>query len=222
MYKLVIISLFFVSCQGNATQVNSVTNYSDEFKSLMADTLLNGIQDKILEAFVQSLIIKNESKLNFLDTGLKELYNKRKKNLVLYWSSYLKFYKSIYYLSVEDKKSAEKALDKAIDQVEEMEGKNSEDYALLSMLQGFSFQFSTGLKAPFIAKKVNNNIELAFELDSINIRAYCVSANNDFYTPEKYGGGQVVEKHALKAISLPEQKIKNDYLPSWGKEEAYE
>lgn len=222
MFRLVIISLIFVSCQGNATQLGSFTDYNEEFKSLKADSLLNGIQNKILEAFVQSLIIKNESKLNFLDTGLEELYNKRKKNLVLYWSSYLQFYKSIYYLSIEDKKNAEKEVDKAIDQMIEMDGKNAEDYALLAMLQGFSFQFSAGFKAPFIAKKVSNNIELAFELDSINIRVYYVSANNDFYTPEKYGGGKLVEKHALKAISLPDQKIENDYLPSWGKEQAYE
>jgi len=222
MYKLVIISLFFVSCYGNATQVNPIIEYNEEFKSLKTDTLLNGIQNKILTVFVQSIISKNEGKLSSLDTELEELYNKRKKNLILYWSSYLKFYKSIYYLGVEDKKNAEKEVDKAIDQMDEMEGKNSEDYALLSMLQGFSIQFSAGLKAPFIAKKVNNNIELAFELDSTNIRAYYVSANNDFYTPEKYGGGKLVEKHALKAISLPDQKIKNDYLPSWGKEQAYE
>ncbi len=31
-----------------------------------------------------------------------------------------------------------------------------------------------------------------------------------------------VEKYLLKALSLPVQKVKNPYLPSWGKEEAYE
>ena len=59
-------------------------------------------------------------------------------------------------------------------------------------------------------------------MDSTNLRGYYVFASNDFYTPEKYGGGQDAEKYLIKAISLPDQKIKNDYLPSWGKEESYE
>jgi pentatricopeptide repeat protein len=222
MYRLLIIALFFISCHGNATQLNTVTNYNDEFESIKADSLLNGIQDKILEAFVQSFITNNESNLSSLNTELQELYNKRKKNLILYWVSYLQFYKSIYFLSIQDKKNAKKEVEKAIDIMDELEGKNSEDYALLAMLQGFSFQFSSGFKAPFLAKKVSANIKMAFELDSTNIRAYYVSANNDFYTPVKYGGGKLVEKHALKAISLADQKIKNNYLPSWGKEQAYE
>ena len=47
-------------------------------------------------------------------------------------------------------------------------------------------------------------------------------ASNNFYTPKKYGGGKLVEKYLLKAISLPTQKTPNQYLPSWGKEESYE
>ena len=43
-----------------------------------------------------------------------------------------------------------------------------------------------------------------------------------FHTPKKYGGGKETEEYLLKAISLPIQKVKNDYLPSWGKEEAFE
>lgn len=222
MFRLIIISLIFVSCNGNATQLSSITNYQEEYKSLKTDSLLAGIQNKILRSFAESIISKDENKLNTLDTKLEKLYANKKKNLIIYWSSYLQFYKSIYYLSVKNKKDAEKVIDKAIDQLEDMKGKNSEDYALLSMLQGFSMQFSAGIKAPFIARKIGKNMELAFKLDSTNIRAYFVSANNDFYTPEKYGGGKLVEKHALKAISLPVQKLKNNYLPSWGKEEAYE
>jgi len=59
-------------------------------------------------------------------------------------------------------------------------------------------------------------------LDSTNVRAYFVYGSNDFYTPEQYGGGKEAEKYLLKAISMPTQKEKNNILPSWGKEEAYE
>lgn len=46
--------------------------------------------------------------------------------------------------------------------------------------------------------------------------------SHDFYTPEMYGGGKEAEKMLLKAISLCSQKINNPYLPSWGKQNAYE
>jgi uncharacterized protein HemY len=54
------------------------------------------------------------------------------------------------------------------------------------------------------------------------LRAYYVYANNDFRTPEKYGGGKEAETYLLKAVSLPAQMMRNEYLPSWGKEESYE
>ena len=102
-----------------------------------------------------------------------------------------------------------------------MKNKNSEDYALLAMLQGFSIQFK-GMKAMFISRDIKKNLKKAIAIDSTNLRAYYVFASNDYHTPEKYGGGKKAEEYLLKAISLPAQKIKNDYLPSWGKEEAYE
>jgi hypothetical protein len=73
----------------------------------------------------------------------------------------------------------------------------------------------------YISEDVNKNVNSAVSLDSTNLRAWYVSASNDFYTPEQYGGGKKAEKYLLKAISLPAQKIKNGYLPSWGKEESY-
>ena len=74
----------------------------------------------------------------------------------------------------------------------------------------------------FISSSIKKNLKKAIAIDSTNLRAYYVYASNDFHTPEKYGGGKEAEKYLLKAISLPSQKIKNDYLPSWGKEESYE
>ncbi len=61
----------------------------------------------------------------------------------------------------------------------------------------------------------------AVEKNAKNLRAYYALASNDFYRPEQYGGGKVCEKYLLKAIELPEQEVKNVYLPSWGKKESY-
>lgn len=223
MIRLLIISLLFVSCKGSTTQIakSEAINYFSQIEQVKSDTLLVNIQGKIYDVFVQSLMSKDNKALLELSNSLVELNKSKKQNLILYWRSYLQFYSSIYYLKKGDKKTAEKEIDKGIDWLDDMKNKNSEDYALLAMLQGFGIQFK-GMKAMFISGEIKKNAKTAIALDSTNLRAYYVYASNDFHTPEKYGGGKEAEKYLLKAISLPAQKIKNDYLPSWGKEESYE
>ncbi len=215
---LLIISLVLVSCVGTTADPVSYQTQVSEFQR---DTLMANIQSKIYDAFLQSFMSKDNSALTKLSEELAELNKVKKQNLILYWRSYLQFYSSIYYLKNGDKKTAETEIDKGIDWLDEMKHKNSEDYALLSMLQGFSMQFK-GMKAMFIAGRIKENAKKAIAIDSTNLRGFYVYASYDFYTPEKYGGGKEAEKYLLKAISLPAQKVKNNYLPSWGKEEAYE
>ena len=223
MIRLLFISLLFVSCNGNTTEMakTNAIKYQKQYEQVKSDSLLAGIQSKIYNAFVQSLMSQNDKPLRKISSELEELAKAKKQNLITYWRSYLQFYSSIYYLKKGDKKAAEKEIDKGVDWLKKMKHKNSEDYALLVMLQGFSIQFK-GIKAMFIIGNIKKNAKLAIALDSTNLRAYYVYASNDFYTPEKYGGGKEAEKYLLKAISLPAQKIKNEYLPSWGKEESYE
>ncbi len=224
MMRLFIISMMFWSCAGNSSEnagTNSISYDRYEY-NVQTDSLLNGIQSKILQGFVQSMITKDAKLITELDTKLEKLYETRKNNLVIYWRSYLKFYESIFYLDAKDKKKAGQICALGVDLLDNLKNKNAEDYALLAMLQGFSFQFHSGMQAPFIAKKVEASLEAAMAIDSTNLRVNYVVASNDFFTPERYGGGKKVERYALKAISLPVQKVKNEYLPSWGKEEAYE
>jgi len=208
---------------GNTTQRAKAEAivYSIQISQIKSDTLLLGIQSKIYDAFIQDMMSKENKALSELSKSLNELNKSKKQNLILYWQSYLQFYSSIYYLKKGDKKTAEKEIDKGINWLNEMKNKNSEDYALLAMLQGFGIQFK-GMKAIFISEDIKENLKKAIAIDTRNLRAYYVSASNDFHTPFKYGGGKKTEKYLLKAISLPIQKIKNNYLPSWGKEEAYE
>jgi tetratricopeptide (TPR) repeat protein len=223
MTRLLFISLLFVSCKGNTTQaVNAeAISYQVQVKQVQSDSLLVGIQGKIYNAFVQSLMSKDNNSLSKLSAKLEELNKTKKQNLILYWRSYLQFYSSIYYLKKGDNETAEKEIGKGIDWLKEMKKKNSEDYALLAMLQGFDIQFK-GMKAMFISSDIKKNAKQAIAIDSTNLRAYYVYASNDFHTPEKYGGGKEAEEYLLKAVSLPSQKTKNEYLPSWGKEESYE
>ena len=223
MLRLLLISLLLVSCRGNPMQnaISQAVSYQEQNQQESPDTLLAGIQNKISYAFIQSIMAKNKSPLQKIGNELELLSKENKQNLITYWRAYLQFYTSIFYFKNGNKKVAEKEIDKGIDWLKKMKHKNSEDYALLALLQGFGIQFK-GIKAIFIAGDIKENAKTAIALDSTNLRAYYVYASNDFYTPEKYGGGKEAEKYLLKAISLPVQKIKNEYLPSWGKEESYE
>lgn len=223
MIRLLFIPLLFLSCKGNTAQDRNTdaVSYQTQLTQLQSDSLLVNIQSKIYNAFVEGLMSKDNKSLSKLSTDLEALNKTRKQNLILYWRAYLQFYSSIFYLKKGEKETAEKEIDKGIEWLDNMKKKNSEDYALLAMLQGFGIQFK-GMKAMFISGDIKKNAKQAMAIDSTNLRAYYVYASNDFYTPEKYGGGKEAEKHLLKAVALPAQKVKNEYLPSWGKEESYE
>ncbi len=182
---------------------------------------LDSIQFKIYNSFVKSIIDKSASPLNSILGDLTNLHRENPNNTILYWEAYLLYYKAIYYLKINDKSNSEKTILEGIDIFKDMQKKNSEDYALFAMLQSFSIQFASGIKASEISGEVKKNLELALDIDPLNLRANYVYASNDFYTPAKFGGRKEVEKYLLKAISLPDQKVNNLFLPSWGKEEAY-
>ena len=213
----------YLSVNASINQINKteIAGYHTQSENVQSDSLLVDIQSKIYNAFVKDRMSQKNDALNELSIQLENLYKAKNQNLILYWRSYLQFYSSINYLIKGDNKSAENKINNAIELIESIEKKYSEDYALLAMLQSFSIQFNP-MNAMYISVDSKKNVNSAISLDSTNLRAWYVFASNDFYTPEQYGGGKEAEKYLLKAISLPAQKIKNDYLPSWGKEESYE
>ncbi len=184
--------------------------------------LLHNIQTKIDNAFVLALKTKQAEPLITLEQQLDKFGSEKSNQIVIYWQSYASYYLSICHLQLDNKKAAKESINHAIDLIEKIKTKNSEDYALLAYEQSFSCQFKPGIIIPLISKKLKSNCDTALQIDSLNMRAYFVLGSNDFYTPEMFGGGKSVEKMLLKAISLPEQKMRNPFLPSWGKANAYE
>ena len=223
MKRILFFCLVSISCSGNTNHKVSLNaeGYQVVSQSIPDKAVMEGIQEKINQMFGEAFMTRTPDAMEGLSSELEELYKQKNQNLVQYWRAYLQFYKSIYYLKNGDKKNAEKEIDMGVEWLKGMQGKNSEDYALLSLLQGFSLQFK-GFKVMFISSEVKENAKLAITLDSMNLRGYYTFASNDFYTPEKYGGGREAERFLLKAIALPEQSIVNRYTPSWGKQEAYE
>ena len=209
-------ALLTLNCANTVPKEHSAANLSPEDQEL-----LSGIQQKIFNAFVQANIKKAASPLLQLRDSIDGIAQQNNTKLLTYWQAYLQYYLSIFHLTQEDKAASEDAIDSAVELLDDLKNKNSEDYALLTLVESFSIQFK-GFRAMFISNSVKKNGKKALSLEPKNIRAHFVMASSDFYTPEKYGGGKKAEALLLKAIELPEQLNKNPYLPSWGKQESYE
>lgn len=220
--------LLMTSCKGNSLYTNDeiveIKGLQDSsLKNINRDdTLLNNIQQKILNAFANGKISKSDKDLNILEQSLLALNSNKKNSIITYWYSYTCYYHSILFLIENEKKKSERILDEGIKQLDDVSLKNSEHLALLALMESFSIQYALGIEVPFISKRVKQNAGKALQLDSLNLRAYFVLGSNDFYTPEQYGGGKKAEGYLLKTIKLQDQSVINPFLPSWGKSSAYE
>jgi tetratricopeptide (TPR) repeat protein len=184
------------------------------------DTTLQNIEKKIYRSFVVSTQETNLSTLLAQQKRLEKAVNS-KTQFAEYWLAYSYYYKSVYHLQQDDKKNAEISIKEGIQILDQKNSKNAEDLSLMAMLQSFSIQFTSGMGAGIISGRAKKNVQSALEMDPQNLRAHLVAGQLDFYTPAIYGGGKKAEEYFKKAISLPDQKVKNNYLPSWGKSTAY-
>ena len=186
------------------------------------DTLLINIQGKVMDAFVNGKISKSDKGLADIEQALLNMYKNNNNGIIIYWYSYTCYYHSILLITEKENKSSERILDEGITQLKNFGNLNSEHLALLALMESLSIQFASGIEIPFISKRVKQNVEKALQLDSLNLRAYYVLGSNDFYSPEQYGGGKKVANYFIKATRLNDQSVANPYLPSWGKNSAYE
>jgi len=185
-------------------------SHSGSLKSIdQNDTVLINIQEKVLDAFVNGKISRSDKGLVDLEQALLNLDKNNKNGIIIYWYSYTCYYHSILLMIEKENKSSEKILDEGIMQLE-------------NVMESLSIQYASGIEIPSIFKRVKQNAEKALQLDSLNLRAYFVLGSNDFYAPEQYGGGKKATSYFTKAIKLNDQPVVNPYLPSWGKNSAYE
>lgn len=224
MKKLCFLLLVFASCNlsTNGNEIDSGLNYAMTVSQLPADPILENIQTKIYQAFVTAIMSSETKNLEEISGELQNLYEKNPQNLVQYWRAYAAYYTSIFYTTQKKPEDSKKHIERGIDLMKKLKNKNTEDYALLALMQSFSIQFKSGIGAGMMSSKVNKNAQKSKDLDGENPRAYFVLGSSDYYTPEQYGGGKKAEEYLLKAITLPAQKTANHYLPSWGVEESYE
>jgi tetratricopeptide (TPR) repeat protein len=186
------------------------------------DTLLNNIQQKVMNAFTQAKISQSDSTMVSLEQALADLHQKNNNSIVLYWYSYTCYYHSILLMIQKDLKGSEKILKVGIKMLKATNPKTSEQLALSALMESFSILYAPDMEVPSNSGRVTQYAEEALALDSLNLRAYYVLGASDFYTPEQYGGGKKAEGYLKKAVSLPDQSVRNPYLPSWGRNSAYE
>lgn len=218
-----LILIVWLCCTNCSANYNSGAEYIMLLENDSFELTKNSepIQQRIYQSFVNSIISKSSFSLDKMYKELENMYSKNQSNIIIYWKSYLLYYKSIYYIQVNDKVSSEHSINEGITLLEELKRKNSDDFALLALIQGFSTQFRSGIMAGILSSKREQNVKRAIELNPSNIRAYYVCANGDFYTPAEYGGGKKVEEYLLKALALEEKANLNPFLPTWGREESY-
>jgi hypothetical protein len=180
---------------------------------------LQNVQSKIDSALTHSFAQQNTAPLDSILTQLAALTPQS--NLTTYWQSYARSMVTIYFMKMKQTAKAESAINRACDDMEKLDKKNTEDYALLASVQNLAIQFRSGMGAGKLSSQAVENAQKAIQMDSTNLRAWYVLGTNDFYTPAFFGGGKKTEQYLTKALSCPAQRVPNPYMPSWGREESY-
>lgn len=219
LYILVfILQSSLVACAQDPSNGKSGNNLAVNKASTKDKINLDNIQADIEAAIGLSFKEKSTRPLEEIQKRVSSAGNN---GLATYWDAYIDYYLAVYHMVSKENEKSAAYLEDGIAKLEEVDDKSSEHYALLATLQNLSIKYVTGMKAALVSGKVKKNANKALKIDDKNIRAYYALASNDFYTPTEYGGGDEVEKYLLKAISLPDQTVKDPKLPSWGKSYSY-
>lgn len=208
-----VLALFF-ACISSALSQQENSDY----------IFLSSIQNEIETKFLEAMENQDDKALTELKFRLDQLDENNSATLGYYkryWSSYLLYHSSIYYLRSGQLKSSERTIKEAITLLEEIENKDSEVLALLAQTQIFYFQYVPRQDFIIHMGKIKDNLEKSIEFDKNNLRAYYANANYDYYTPKEFGGGQKSERLLLEAISSPSTTSPSPFAPSWGKEATY-
>ncbi|ANQ52703.1 hypothetical protein MY04_5371 [Flammeovirga sp. MY04] len=137
-----------------------------------------------------------------------------------YWKAYAYFKSSIYSVKMGDEDKARKEVEQALSIIKEAENQDSELLALEGNILGYSISLNPA-KTQSLASKSTSKYKKALKLNKQNMRAYLGLGENDFHTPEKYGGGKVAEKYLLKALEAPITTSEDVNAPNWGRERVY-
>jgi len=209
MKNLQSVTIIVVLCFAMVVKINSQTS-------------LLGIETKVEEGMMSSFECKSIISLDTIMALIEGVENSNQTHWREYWKAYGLYHKAIYYAYSENE--IEKAKDitsSAIELLESIKNKNSEDYALLAYIQSFSLQWVSGFSIIGASGKAEDWAEKSLQLDPTNPRAYYVSGSYDYHKPSFVGGGKKAGELLHKAIDLYKNSIPNPILPSWGMDGSF-
>lgn len=215
------LGLLITACGTDAVS-NVQAPLAEVVKELPANHTLDGIQAKIENAADESFFGVDAAPLDDIRQEINEVQGADYERLVAYWTAYTDFQTAIFKMKTNEPAASEAAARRGVAALDAIDGKNAEELALQSFIEGFTIQFTDGVASAKAAQAAAANIEKAYELNPENLRVQYVMGSMDYYTPAEYGGGEKAEGYLTKAISLPQQEVTSTYLPSWGKAGAYE
>lgn len=188
----------------------------------IASPVSSCVRIKNIQMTIDSIEQKGSNQRYAELVGLYNHFTKgnNKNRVYLYWRSYILMKISAIEYENKKKSKAIKKINKAIDILEGIKSKNSDEYTLLALLQCMTLSYEPA-GAMYRLKGISENINNAIIKEPNNIRANYVKALFDYYTPEVFGGRKSVEPILKRTISMPDQVFINNYLPAWGKAESY-
>ncbi len=117
----------------------------------------------------------NTLRIDSIGKIIRELsnYNPNGNNRYLsYWEAYAHYKCAVLSSILKKKEDAGKFTEKAIELLESIKGKTTEDYALLGMLKNYQINFSGWLATIKLSNQAKSMAQKAIELDGDNLRAY--------------------------------------------------
>lgn len=142
---------------------------------LNATASLDSLQQRADRAYEKAVAGLTVEPLQSFEAQLKAQQTNAVYN---YWLAYTDLLKTLFYFSVNDKKSAEKEINAGIDLLGGIEKKSPDDYALLSYMQGVAINFASGFGVITLSKDSGKNAELAVAADPDNVRAWYARASS--------------------------------------------
>lgn len=217
---LILLSAIFFSCGDAAAPPQRPL--AEVVRHIKPNATLEGIEPRITAATNRAFMRRSASPLLELRDEITSVKGAEYERLVSYWAAFTDFQLGVFGTNHDDVAGAKTAIERGINLLENVPGKNAEELSLLAFLQGFSTKFATDAEVIAISDEAHANISAAIKLNPDNLRTQYVLGCLDFYTPKEYGGGKVAKIHLSRATNLPANSIDSPYLPSWGKAEAYE
>lgn len=181
---------------------------------------LRSVEEQVYQRYAIAQSMGSLAPLQTLVDWLDSLGRTEQNPRTDYWIAFTQKYIGFYHIARNDGRAALRAFDEGIKRLEGKSTRECDDYALMCSLAGWGMPYA-GIRSPERARTLNAYGEKALMMDSLNVRVWVVLGENDLFSPGIFGGGSRAEEYFRRALTLPDQRIRDPFAPVWGREPAY-